>query len=437
MDISDAVALASDLELVRSRLAIREDEALVAAYLGGSRRNLLAYNSVETEEYLHRCLVVCRAFLLFPSRDNYYNIEHASRAVPAIRLLGLVLRSTNMIIGVEARLARLRHAADADDFDQVFYEVLVATRYAKHPAVRRVELIAELPGQKNPDILVSCCGEIVVECKKSARRGEFSSSVRDEVTPLAMAAIETAAEARTSFIFEASFAARPSTILLNDFRDAARAAMTTLIEVKAAGFSIVARPLAPPDLKLMVLHPSPKYFLDQYDYTPGVDWHGIAHTFHGEMVGPWLNWLDWEAAVKWRLTDQDLLWKCTKLPFDLVFKGLKQLSARSERSILHFAFERVDGYGHRQQSLYLLADKLKENTSKWGWIMFDDLDVSVSRGGRFSLEEHVYMHPGPTARFTPPLVSTAYTGEEDRKSGVSRPWGIGTLLPSIDEEHSD
>ncbi len=199
-------------------------------------------------------------------------------------------------------------------------------------------------------------------------------------------------------------------------------------------------------LETFTLYPSPKYFWERYGFRERGDWFGLVmamnakHANHidtadltGETYSTWLDDVDWECAVKWKITDEEILWKHKRLGYTRLFKGLDQLQSKGTNTILHAWFERDYAIGHRQNELKDFFGRIEASARDiFAWIIFNETCFDVSPEGRFDLIENAHIIRGPGAMSSQFAVTCVFTEPDERTSELAE-FGIGHKMLGVDE----
>jgi hypothetical protein len=199
-------------------------------------------------------------------------------------------------------------------------------------------------------------------------------------------------------------------------------------------------------LKGYTLFPSPMYYWERYGYKNQGEWFGLTslisvkYGYFHEITKPsdycastWLDDIDFECVLKWKITNENVLWKYRKLGYNLLFKGFSQLKSYGNNSILHAWYERDEFAGHRQKELLDFFSRIyASNKDVFSWIIFNETILNTSINGIFDLIEHAHPISGPTAQDVPPLVLSVFTHEQEIFDDVAE-FGVGHIPPDIDE----
>ena len=104
--------------------------------------------------------------------------DQASRVLPYFSALGRKLDALLTVHGIDARIESLLRKEKLRDPDQGLFELLVGGTYAEEGWT--VTALPEKSGSKTPDFEVRRGGQVlVVECKRFARRSDYSERERD------------------------------------------------------------------------------------------------------------------------------------------------------------------------------------------------------------------------------------------------------------------
>ena len=150
----------------------------------------------------------------------------------------------------------------------------------------------------------------------------------------------------------------------------------------------------------------------------------------GHCASTWLDDVDFDCKIKWRITNQEILARLQKISYKLLFKGLSQLRAMGTNTIMHSWIER-GVWGHRQDILMNFFNKLRSDQKEFfSWLIFNETILDVSPQGNIDLIEHAHIIQGPSAT-TPPPVTNIFVNDKGMISGLGE-FGIGNELPDID-----
>ena len=152
-----------------------------------------------------------------------------------------------------------------------------------------------------------------------------------------------------------------------------------------------------------------------------------------EGVSTWLNTIEWDAAIKWKITAEDVVGNYRRFGFDGLFDAIKQINSVGLDSTVHLWLETDYFIGGRREVLLDFFRRLSAKTQHTvGWIVINETLLDVSPKGRFDLIEHAHMIQGPTATAPHPLVSGVF-GLPDTTQTTGE-FGVGEDLPDIDED---
>jgi len=438
---------------ITSNLGITLDEKLQKDYQNGRYPNLLSYEKVEKPSIdipaIQKYLIGATTYLHQPCQ--YYDIYRACRHVQLIQILNNALTTViQKTINYEPRIEKLLKETQYDSFESIMYEVIVAAIYAKLVGVKEVNFLDE-QDTKSPDFeVVLNKSHIFVECKKINRNADIVNQLRNDVRDKTRLTMHAFAGIRQSALIEISFHFDPKLISDSFIRDACIDSFRSRAPIVEKVLTVTAKSLIHKDLDQYALYPSPKYFYERYGYKTNDEWFGIVHTIearfanHIDVQGldykpssTWLDEVNFECALKWKITDENIIWRHKKFGYDTFFKGLDQLQAKGTNSVLHVWYERENSVGHRQNELLDFFNRLNSNQRDvFGWIIFNETIFDVSVGGRFDLIEHAHPIRGPGAITEHPLVTGVFIADDEHhlKNGE---FGIGHNLPDIDQYYSE
>jgi len=145
----------------------------------------------------------------------------------------------------------------------------------------------------------------------------------------------------------------------------------------------------------------------------------------------WLDDVSFDCAIKWKVTNEDIVWRLKKLNYRRLFEGLEQLQSFGTNSIMHVWFERDWAHGHRQDELMDFFSRLyKTQKDIFSWIIFNETIFDVSINGVFDFIEHAHPISGPTANYLAPLLTTVFTNMTGERYDNGE-FGIGYEVPDF------
>ena len=436
---------------LRSKLGCAPNTRFQDEFDAGLHPNLLSYQKRQTGEtplpVLEKYLVGATSYLHQPS--NYYDIFGAGRCVIIVQLLDAALEALQerQAKGLKARGERLVRVVDLDEFDSTAFELITAARYALLSAVDHIEFIAEQPPKRTPDILLRRGGvDSFVECKKVVRVRDFSVATRNTVRELLNGVISSFRRQRTSVLAEVAFNTDPKCVSESNLYEACQAALNDRTSIVTSQFTVKATRLPKFESKDYTLHPSPHFSWVRYAYRIRDEWFGVVHQLFGKParlanlpkdlqggVSTWLDSVEWDAAIKWKITAEDVVGKYRRFGFDGLFDAIKQINSAGLDSTVHMWLETDYFIGGRREVLFDFFRRLSANAQHtFGWIVINETLLDVSPKGRFDLIEHAHMIQGPTAITPHPLVSGVF-GLPSPMRTIGE-FGGGNELPDIDED---
>ncbi len=435
VDIADKDALSCALRYLGSRLQVQIPETLARAYFAGLLCDIGIYDKLGgselTSQPLWSYFLVAEGYLRQPSLGNHYDIFKAARVIPLLRRLEMVLQLFSDS-EIEWHREKISRASTFDVLDAALFELIVAGAYCERFPNARVSLLRESPQAKSPDILVefSADRKLYVECKRFDRINQSQAALRARVSDLLTPILRVLHSSRWRLVVRVWFECHPDDV---EESELLAAAATIAIGDKVAvpgKFRMEGVSLGKPDQDF--LYPSPRYFHQRFGYLSH-EWHGIIPAVEGKRSGvSFFESASWDAAVMWRIEHIQTLWKVSKINFQLLFKGLKQLSTVGQRTNLHVWYERRSAWGHRAEPLHKFYDGLDHGTEPFSHIVFNETHPDVTPGGFFDFQEHASPIGGPLREQDRPEVTNVFTGTGDSQ-GVGA-WGIGATLPSLDDQ---
>jgi len=436
---------------LRSKLKCALNTQLQDEFDAGLHPNLLAYQKRQAGgtplPALEKYLVGATSYLHQPS--NYYDIFGAGRCVIIVQLLDAALEvfQAKRIKGLPKRVERLLRVVDSDEFDSTAFELITAARYALVAGVDRMEFIDEQPPNRTPDILLTRGGvDSFVECKKVVRVRDFSVDTRNRVRGLLNGVISSFRRQEISVLAEVAFNCDPKCASQRSLFQACEAALNDRVPIVTAEFIVKATGLTKFKSKDCTLYPSPHFLWTRYGHRVRNEWFGIVHDLVGKRVrranlpehlhggmSTWLKSAEWDAAIKWKITAEDIVARYRRFPFSGLFDDtLEQVNNAGWDSTVHLWLESDYFIGGRREVLLDFFRRLSAKQQHTvGWIVINETLLDVSPKGRFDLIEHAHMIQGPTATGPRPLVSGVFGLSSSTQT--TGEFGVGEDLPDIDE----
>jgi len=439
MDLSDKAELEAALGRITRAVGFQEDEDLLDEYLHGKRPRLLSYEKLdsEAEEFpaLSKYIVGARSYLRQPNVSLVYDIYRAGRIISLTRALDLAIQHciNKKVREREERFERLKAARSLDEFESVLYELVVAARYASLPSTSQLEFLEET-AEKQPDMQATISGTpFFIECKKPNRIADFSIATRDLIRKLTAPVMLEMKERRQSALVELTLETAPENLDAARLQFAILEAIDKNRTVKRPGYTIEIPEFNPPKIDGYLLFPSPQFYWSRYQFKNAGKWQGIVNSLEARPVSPtWIDDVTFECAIKWRITDEKVLWKQRRFGYDLFFKGIGQLATTYGRTILHVWFERDLSVGHRRNELLDFLPRVKPlQAAHLSWIVFNEILVDITPKGRIDFTEHAHFASGPNRYGAEPPATCAFVGLEDYQQKKGE-FGIGAILPDLD-----
>ncbi|MCC6273088.1 MAG: hypothetical protein IT572_06440, partial [Deltaproteobacteria bacterium] len=384
MDVYDKKELKHAIEQIRNRLRLKANEILLKEYLFGRNPGLLTYEKLEKPSSqisaLERYLICAESYLAQPNPNYFYDIFRATRAIPFVRLLEKALALPDSIEGLKERLRKLRNEPYFDKFDSLLFELIIAYRYHQHPSITFLKFLKETHLQQPELEFKTKSGAGYVECKKQNRQRDISIKLRDRIKELLNPALFQFKEKNISIIGDIAFHIDPSEVDPNEISIAIHEAAKSSLPILTTKYTVAAKRAVPPTLQDYALYPSPGYFWKRYNYKNQSEWQGIVNALEGTFYHPgWLDRVDWEFAIKWKVTDATFNKKIQKLSYGRLWEGLNQLRTAGRNIFLHYWFERDLSLGHRQNELFDFFNQVStKSQDTFAWIIFNETVIDVT-----------------------------------------------------------
>lgn len=365
--------------------------------------------------------------------------DHLARAKKALDTNQTLVWAIQFCLGME-------HAV-AHGVDSVAFELITAARYAVLSAIDHIEFIDEQPPKKTPDIFLSLSGAVsFVECKKLVRVKDFSVTTRSTVRDIFNGVISSFREQGISVLAEVAFNCDPQRVGQSSLLAACRAALHDRTTIISPQFTVKATRLPKYESREYTLDPSPLFFSVRYGYRLRSEWFGIVHQLFGKParlanlpkdlqggVSTWLDTVEWDAAIKWKISAEDVVAKYRRFGFDGLFHAIEQINSAGLNSSVHLWLETDHFIGGRREALLDFFKRLSANAGHTiAWIVINETLLDISPKGRFDLIEHAHMIQGPTATTPHPLVSAVFA--QCSPSPTTGEFGVGNKIPDIDED---
>lgn len=436
------------VEGICTRLGIDVDKQLLNDYQCGWYPNLLSYEKVEKPDLkipsIQKYLIGAQTILNQPCQ--FYDIYRLCRHYFIVQLIDHALSIIlDRVANYQSRLDKLLQETLYDSFDSIMYELIVASQYALLPNVYDVKFLDETE-QKSPDFeFIYQKQKFFVECKKFNRHADAVSVLRDVVREKTRTTLRHFLRQNWSAVIEISFHCDPNSISSHKISSLSAESYMRGIPIEDEQCTVKTTFLKCEPLDEYFLYPSPKYYLQRYRYAYQSEWFGLVNLMKARFAyfrdcarigsdfgaSTWLDNVDFDCAIKWKLTDNELIWRLKKFNYRRLFKGLEQLQAYGQNSILHVWYERDWAHGHRQDELidfFLHLHKSKNDV--FSWIIFNETVFDTSTNGIFDFLEHAHPISGPSAIFYKPLLTTVFTNivGESYSNGE---FGVGYEVPDF------
>lgn len=435
------------------RLNLKIDKEILIDYQNGLHPTLLSYEKIETPDIQ---LPVIMKYLLGAQTYcdhnrhivHYYDISRATRHCIFSQMLNKAIKicDQHTVKGIEKRISRLTTEKSYDAFDAIMFEIITASKYASLDSVIKVEFIDETQ-EKSPDFSVEFEGlpiQHFVECKKFDRNVPVFIEIRDRVRDITDSTLKTFFIEKVSAVIDLEFYCDPKDVDSSTLKKQCLNSLRRNAYIRGSQIATKVKVLPKQILEDYTLFPSPKYFWQRYNYRPQSEWAGIVNSINAQpayLIDPtnlrqmgattWLNDVDWECAIRWRICDENLKWKIRKLNYNRIFQGLTQLQTRGVFTTLHIWFEREGNDMIREAELKDFFSRLSQNQRDIvSWIVFNETILETSPMGVPDIIEHSHFLCSSIAPSEEPLVTTVFV---DGYFDEIYPFGIGGEMPDIDD----
>ena len=296
-----------------------------------------------------RYMIAATAFLHQPC-PFVYDIFRACRATMYVQLLAAAIDHLSKcdMPGLSERLQRLKDATDYDMFDSGMFELLTAWRYSHDLPDSSVAFIPETAESKSPDFTYNVRGiECFCECqvnRSDSHTVRMRNAARDVLNPVITALRRDKASVSAEIVFHDD----PVGIPPAKIERAIRHALHNQTSILGREFTVSAVRLPTFESDSYVLYPSPQFHWERYAYRHRSDWFGIVQQLGGELVQPngeplndsipfstWLADVRWDAGIKWKISNDNIVAKYRRFAFDNVFKALSQIETQPINSTAH------------------------------------------------------------------------------------------------------
>jgi hypothetical protein len=439
VDLSDKEAMREAIDYICKQTGLTIKKSLLADYVSGRNLELLNHDKLLSgkkppEPALGFYLICMEAWLLQPNASLTFDIYRSSRIIPLIRALAIALQrcSGRKVKNLDDRIGRLTKAHTLDQMEAVLFEILCASRYAVAPGVSQVEFIRE-DAKPRPDLAVTIDSKLIfIECKKFDRLQGLPIAIRNVVRQRFLATALYLRNRSISAVIEITFNTDPRKTRGEDIHRATIRALESGVRIQQAAYSVAARRIQVIPFSDSILVVSPA-FHSRYDFRSN-EWQGIVNSLEAHYTGPtWVDKINWEFAAKWKIANEEILWRHRRLNYDLLFKGIKQLNQDGGPGIMHVWIERDLSVGDRSSELiHFVASVKPEMSAHLSWLVFNEIIPDVTPAGRFEFVEHTHPVSGPCQIGSRPIVENVFVEAEDIVMERGE-FGVGAVLPPLDE----
>jgi hypothetical protein len=275
---------------------------------------------------------------------------------------------------------------------------------------------------------------------------DFSVETRIRVRELLNEVIASFRRQEISVLAEVAFTCDPECVSPASLFRACEAALNERVPIVTSQFTVKATRLPKFKSKDYTLYPSPRFSWIRYGYRIRGEWFGIVHQVIGKRarranlpkdlqggLSSWLDSVEWDAAIKWKITAEDVVGRYRRFAFDGLFTAIEQINSAGLDSTVHLWLETDYFIGGRREVLLDFFRRLSAKQQHTvGWIVINETLLDVSPKGHFDLIEHAHMIQGPTATGPRPLVSGVFGLPSSTQT--TGEFGVGEDLPDIDED---
>ncbi len=419
--------LLQGIEAIRSILGLKEDSRLQLEFEAGLHPDLLSYEKVQgcntklpaIEKYLIGAKSMLNQFA------NYFDAIHVWRCACMVQYIhaALDVLTASQIPGLEVRLSRLAAETTFDGLDATAFELITAAQYALHPGVTHVEFIPETAKGKTPDFLVRFSGiDSSVECKKIDRAQNYSILVRNTARDRIRPVLDVFREVGVSAVAEIAFNRNPAEINPRQLVEASKDALRWQTPIIESGFTFrltrLPRYKNVPDMHF----PSHRFLWHRYGFRIRSEWFGIVHHLNGPFAhrrdlpkdlqggrSSLIGEIEWDSAVKWRISAEEVVRKYRQFTFERAFDGLNQVRDHGVNSTVHLWLETDYFIQGRKDAYQDLFNRLRTSQRDvFGWLILNETMFEASPKGRYALTENAHVIRGPAAIGLQPLVSGVF-----------------------------
>jgi len=435
------------------RLNCSIDKELLLDYQNGHHPTLLSYEKVESCEIklpvIQKYLMGAQTFCDHNTHlVHFYDISRSTRHCIFVQKLNNALKICDeKVAGIEKRITRLTSENAYDSFDAIMFEIITASKYATLGTSKRVAFIDESE-EKSPDIIVELSDIPIphfVECKRYDRNVPLFLEIRDRVRDIADLTLREFFRNNISAVIDLEFICDPRDVSPQIIAKQCQDSLRKGAYIRGDKITTKVSVLEERKLDDYLLFPSPRYFWERYGYRPQGDWTAIVNAMNAQPAelididnprkmgtSTWLNEVDWECAIRWRISNEELKWKIRKLNYNRLFKGLEQLRTKGFFSTLHVWFEREGKDMIREKELADFISRLSENGKDvFSWLVFNETVMETSPMGIPDIIEHAHLLCTSIAPTDEPLVSSIFV---DEISEELYEFGTGKEMPCIDDE---
>lgn len=452
IDEDISLKLKESLEIIERVMGVSVNSGLLEEYLWGVHPDLLVYDPFKNKKYnltaLDRYLIGAYSFLKWGER--YYNIFDIGRmcrfVLISIRLGESIQKHTaHRSENVELIYKRIKTSKNFHDFEAAFYELLVSSRYLGNNV--SVKFIPEGGSKKTPDFQVdNYRGDtFYVECKKQIRINNLSSRMREEVRTKCFDVLRAVIESGDSLLAEITFFVNPENVPSGMIASALGHCKNNKLNYhRNPCFSVNIKWLEKYDCNgYPVIATSPQFLKERYDYSEDDEWMGFVNS--GKFQPAYMkdcpfdtkhlftNWvldIENDCGIKWRVVNEDILYKLRRVSLDKTFEALNQLKTMGKNSIVHYWIESEEGHGCRSAEFREYLEKLSKSDDDFKYIIINETIWNVTpKNHVLDLIEHGHYILGSESRYEFPKIINVFT---EGQIADGDHFGKGAKLSDID-----
>jgi hypothetical protein len=191
------------------------------------------------------------------------------------------------------------------------------------------------------------------------------------------------------------------------------------------------------------LFTSPSFRYSRYGHRENDEWMGLVisglmqPSFHKDspkdLDCKFTSW-SWDikndSGLKWKIKDEETLYKLKRLSVSKTFEAINQLKAFSENSIVHYWIESESAHGSKVKEFSEYLNLLKKSPDEYKYIIVNETLFDVTpKNLIFDLIEHAHPIPGSKSDGRRPDVINVFATKDVL---ISPKFGVGVKLPDLE-----